>query len=69
MEREGEEALHAAQVVTLVVTLVTLVLRLFFVRRNALKRWYTRQNYMLLRLLRLISINYAREILLHPCFS
>ena len=39
--------------------------------RHALrsKRWYIKQNYMLLRLLRLISINYAREILLHPCFS
>ena len=35
-EREGEEASPAAQAVTLVVTLVTLVLRLFFVRRNAL---------------------------------
>ena len=35
-EREGEEAPHAACVVTLVVTPVTPALRLFFVRRNAL---------------------------------
>ena len=33
------------------------------------KRWYIKQNYMLLRLLRLISINYARKKYIPPSFT